>query len=182
MDESKIESVRHALQSFQDGYAARDISRLDEFMQLFVQSDEIEMIGVGASKRGGPEWFQGIAAIREIVEGDWSYWGDVRMNVEGAKITAIGSSAWLSTDGVLISNQEYDKALPFYINTMEELLGKEELSLDARVAEATQFGVNRLRDRIYGIGHPWPFTFTAVLIFVQEAWRFHTIHWSFPAS
>ena len=182
MDENKIESVLLALQSFQDGYTARDVSRLDEFMQLFVQSDEIEMIGVGASKRGGPEWFQGMAAIREIIEGDWTYWGDVRLNLKDAKITVLGSAAWLSTDGMLISNQEYDKALPFYIDTMRELLEKEELGLDARVAEATQFGLNRLRDRIYGVGHPWPFTFTAVLMYVQESWRFHMIHWSFPAS
>jgi hypothetical protein len=182
MNGNQIESVRGVLQRFQDGYTARDLSRLDEFMQLFVQSDEIEMIGVGASKRGGPEWFQGLAAVREIVEGDWTYWGDVRLNLEGAKITVLGSVAWLSTDGVLISNQEYDKALPFYINTMKELLEKEDLSLDARVAEATQFGVNRLRDRIYGVGFPWPFTFTAVFVGDREDWRFHTIHWSFPAS
>ncbi len=100
-------------------------------MQLFVQSDEIELIGVGASKRGGPEWFQGLAAIREIIEGDWTYWGDVRLNLEGAKITVRAHAAWLSTDGVLISNQEYDKALPFYVKTMKELLEKDELSLDA---------------------------------------------------
>lgn len=113
MDMNQIESVRGVLQRFQDGYTARDLSKLDEFMQLFVQSDEIEMIGVGASKRGGPEWFQGLASVREIVEGDWTYWGDVRLNLEGAKITVLGSVAWLSTDGVLISNQEYEKALPF---------------------------------------------------------------------
>jgi hypothetical protein len=147
-----------------------------------VQSDAIELIGVGAAKRGGPEWFQGLAAIREIIEGDWTYWGDVRINLEEAKITVQGDAAWLSTTGDLISNQEYDKALPFYLNTMKELLDKEDLSLDARVAEATQFGVNRLRDRIYGVGHAWPFTFTAVLVRADGNWRFHTIHWSFPAS
>lgn len=179
---NEIESVRSAFQRFQDGYTARDPARLDEFMQLFVQSDEIELIGVGASKRGGPEWFQGLAAIREIIEGDWTYWGDVRFNLEGAKITVLGTAAWLSADGVLISNQEYDKALPFYVNTMKELLDKDSLSLDARVAEVAQFGVNRMRDRIYGVGYPWPFTFTAVLIQINEGWRFHTIHWSFPAS
>lgn len=179
---NEIEYVQAALQRFQDGYTAREVARLDDFMQLFVQSDEIEMIGVGASKRGGPEWFQGLAAIREIIEGDWTYWGDVRFNLEGAKITLLGSVAWLSTDGVLISNQEYDKALPFYVNTMKELLENDSLSLDARVAEATQFGVNRMRDRIYGVGHPWPFTFTAVLVKIDAGWRFHTIHWSFPAS
>jgi hypothetical protein len=180
LDETK--AVRLVLQRFQDGYNLRDVSRLDDFMQLFVQSDEIELIGVGAAKRGGPEWFQGPAAIREIIEGDWTYWGDVRINLEEAKITVQGDAAWLSTTGDLISNQEYDKALPFYLNTMKELLDKEDLSLDARVAEATQFGVNRLRDRIYGVGHAWPFTFTAVLVRADGNWRFHTIHWSFPAS
>jgi hypothetical protein len=175
-------AVRSVLHRFQDGYTARDVNQLDAFMQLFVQSDDIELIGVGATKRGGPEWFQGLAAIREIVEGDWTYWGDVRLNLEGARITILGNAAWLSTDGDLISNQDYDKALPFYLDTMKELLVKEDLSLDARVAEVTQFGVNRLRDRIYGVGHPWPFTFTAVLVKTDGAWRFHTIHWSFPAS
>ncbi len=51
-----------------------------------------------------------------------------------------------------------------------------------RVAEATQFGVNRMRDRIYGVGYPWPFTFTAVFVQNGEDWRFHTIHWSFPSQ
>jgi hypothetical protein len=178
----ETEAVRLVLQRFQDGYIARNVSRLDDFMQLFVQSDEIELIGVGAAKRGGPEWFQGLAAIREIIEGDWTYWGDVRLDLEDTKITVQGNAAWLSTTGNLISTQEYEKALPFYLNTMKELLGKEDLSLDARVAEVTQFGVNRLRDRIYGVGHAWPFTFTAVLVQTCGNWRFHTIHWSFPAS
>lgn len=178
----KTGAVRAVLQRFQDGYTARDVSQLDEFMQLFAQSDEIELIGVGASRRGGPEWLQGQAAIREIIEGDWTYWGDVRLNLDGAKITIQGSAAWLSADGVLISNQDYDKALPFYVKTMKELLEKDDLSLDARVAEAAQFGVNRMRDRIYGVGYPWPFTFTAVFIQTDDGWRFHTIHWSFPAS
>ena len=179
---TETEAVGAVLQLFQAGYTARDVSRLDDFMQLFVQSDEIEMIGVGAARRGGPEWFQGLAAIREIIEGDWTYWGDVRLNLEGAKITVLGDAAWLSTDGELISTQEYDKALPFYLNAMKELLEKDNLSLDARVAEVTQFGVNRLRDRIYGVGHAWPFTFTAVLVQTGGGWLFHTIHWSFPAS
>jgi hypothetical protein len=178
----ETEAVRLVLQRFQDGYTGRDVSRLDEFMQLFVQSDAIELIGVGAVKRGGPEWFQGLAAIREIIAGDWAYWGDVHLNLEGVKITILGEAAWLTTDGDLISSQEYDKALPFYLNTMKELLENEDLSLDARVAEVAQFGVNRLRDRIYGMGHAWPFTFTAMLAKTDGGWRFHTIHWSFPAS
>ena len=66
-------NVRSTLQKFQDGYTARDVTKLDEFMQLFVQDESIEMIGVGASKRAADEWFEELARIREIVDGDWTY-------------------------------------------------------------------------------------------------------------
>ena len=43
-----LSAVRSTLQKFQDGYTSREVDRLDEFMQLFVQSEAIEMIGIGA--------------------------------------------------------------------------------------------------------------------------------------
>ena len=51
--ESEIQEVRNVLQKFQDSYDIRDVSRLDEFMELFAPAEEIEWIGVGASERGG---------------------------------------------------------------------------------------------------------------------------------
>jgi len=74
MNNQNISDVRTVLQKFQDGYAARDLARLDEFMQLFVQDDSIEMIGIGAAKRAANEWFEGLARVREIIESDWRYW------------------------------------------------------------------------------------------------------------
>jgi hypothetical protein len=68
--QAEIKQVREVLQKFQEGYIARDKSKLDEFMELFAPTDEIELLGVGASERGGREWFNGRAAIREIIEGD----------------------------------------------------------------------------------------------------------------
>ena len=50
---SEIQQFRNVLQKFQDGYVTRDKSKLDEFMELFAPTDEIELIGVGASERGG---------------------------------------------------------------------------------------------------------------------------------
>ena len=60
--------VSSTLQKFQDGYTARDVTKLDDFMQLFVQDESIEMIGVGASKRVANERFEGLAGIGEFVE------------------------------------------------------------------------------------------------------------------
>jgi hypothetical protein len=174
--------IREVLGKFQDGYTARDVSQLDKFMELFQQSDEIEMIGVGASKRGGNEWFQGFEQIREIIESDWTYWGDVKLNVEGAKISVKGDAAWLSTDGDLLNTAEFDDALPLYLDMMKETLDDESRSLKLRVMDATFFGLSRIRDIQRGVGFPNSFTFTAVLVCEDNVWRFHTIHWSFPGE
>lgn len=174
--------VRLALQKFQDGYTARNIGKLDEFMQLFVQDETIEMIGVGASKRAANEWFEGLTRVREIVEGDWTYWGDVKFDVDGAKITEQGDVAWLSTTGTVTQTKAFDTAIELHVNDMKAIFDREELSADQKLMEATHYGIRRLYERSKGFGHSWPFTFTAVLIRDEDSWRFHTIHWSMPVG
>lgn len=179
---NSVEEVRRVLQQFQDGYTARDLSKLERFMDLISQTDDIELIGIGASVRGGNEWFQGVEAIREIVESDWTYWGDVRLDVQTAKITVLGEVAWLSTAGVLVQTRTFDKALPFYLQQMRELLEDEDRDPDTQLMEATHFGLRRLRERAKGEGHAWPLVFTAVLLKRADRWRFHTLHWSMPVD
>ena len=181
-NQTDTQEVRAILQKFQDGYTTRDKSKLDEFMELFAPTDEIELIGVGASERGGNEWFNGRAAIREIIDGDWTYWGAVEIDVPEAKITVNRETAWLSVTGTLTSGDEYEKAFPFYLEQMRDLLMDETRSFDDRLTDATHFGVNRLRDRMRGKGAKWPFVITAVLVLTSGEWGFHSIHWSFPAE
>lgn len=174
--------VRFALQKFQGGYIARDINKLDEFMQLFAQDDSIEMIGVGASKRAANEWFEGLTHIREIVENDWLYWGDVKFDVDGAKITMNGDVAWLSTTGTVTQTQAFDTAIEFHLNDMKAIFDRDELSADQKFMEVTHYGIRRMYERSKGLGHSWPFTFTAVLLKNGNEWSFHTIHWSMPVD
>lgn len=182
MLEKNLSEVRSVLQKFQDGYTARDIARLDDFMQLFVRDDSIELIGIGASKRAANEWFEGLSRIREIVESDWTYWGDVRLDVEGAKITIQGDAAWLSTTGSVTQTKAFDKAIQFHLDDMKAIFDREELSIDEKLIEATHYGMRRLRERSKGLGYSWPFTFTAILVKDGDGWRFHTIHWSMPVD
>lgn len=175
-------NVRSALQKFQDGYIARDVTKLDDFMQLFVQDEGIEMIGIGASKRAENEWFEGLERIRYIVEGDWTYWGDVKLDVDGAKITVQGDAAWLSTTGTVTQTETFDKAIQLHLDDMKAILDKDELSADEKLIEATHYGMRRLRERSKGIGYSWPFTFTAVLTKDGQNWKFHTIHWAMPVD
>ncbi|MFN8595098.1 MAG: nuclear transport factor 2 family protein [Anaerolineae bacterium] len=176
------EDVRAVLQQFQDGYTARDVTKLDEFMRLFAPAEDIELIGVGAAKRAANEWFVGQAAIRDIVEGDWTYWGDVTVDVVGAKIIVNGDVAWLTTTGAVTQTQAFDKALPQYLQQMKAILENAAFDSDTQLMEATHFGVRRLRERSKGLGYSWPFTFVAVLVNTDDQWRFHTIHWSMPVD
>jgi hypothetical protein len=182
MNDQDLSAVRATLQQFQDGYTARQVARLDEFMQLFVQDEGVEMIGIGASQRAADEWFEGPGRIREIVESDWSYWGDVRLDVAGAKITVHGDVAWLSTTGAVTQTQAFDTAIQFHLDDMKAILSREDLSADDKLMEATHYGLRRLRERAKGLGHCWPFTFTAVLIKEGSNWRFHTLHWAMPVD
>jgi hypothetical protein len=180
--EQAIEEVRAVLQCFQSGYTARDVTKLDEFMSLFAPDEDVELIGIGAARRAAAEWFIGQPAIRDIVEGDWTYWGNVQLDVPGAQIHVRGAVAWLSTTGAVIQTQALDKALPQYLQQMKALLENGEFDPDTQLMEATHFGVRRLRERSKGQGHAWPFTFVAVLLKSDGAWRFHTIHWSMPVD
>jgi len=180
--EQGTQGVIKTLQEFQNGYISRDMEALDQFLDLFVQSDEIELIGIGASVRGGNEWFQGREKVREIIESDWTYWGDVIIDIESAKVSLHGETAWLTTSGMLVQTETFDEALKFYLEGMKELLEDEKDDLDTRLMEATHYGMRRLRERAKGTGHPWPFVISAVLIKIEDRWRFHTIHWSMPVD
>ena len=67
---------------------------------------------------------------------------------------------------------------------MKAIFDKEELSPDEKLIEATHYGMRRLRERSKGLGHSWPFTFTAVLVKDVDVneWRFHTLHWAMPVD
>ena len=179
-----IEEIRQALQHFQDGYTERNVAKIDQFMELFASGDDIEMIGIGAAVRNQDEWFQGHERIREIIQSDWQYWGDVRLDVNSAKITVMGEVAWLSTLGSILQTDHIhsDEVTGFTLNQMKELLEDETLTPRARLAEASHFGVRRWREREKPAGFAWPFTFTAVLVKQEGEWHFHTIHWAMPVD
>jgi hypothetical protein len=63
MNAVEIQDVRDILQKFQDGYGRRDAGLIDDFRNLFVSEDELEMIGTGAIEPGDGEWCLGIGCV-----------------------------------------------------------------------------------------------------------------------
>lgn len=181
-DPKIITQIGSVLQKFQDGYTERNLDQLDAFMDLFIQDGDPELIGIGAFERGGVEWFEGLDKIREIIQSDWEYWGDIQIDVAGAKISVKGDVAWLTTTGMLEQTDTFDKALPLYLDQMKSLLEAEDQCPDVKLVEATHFGMRRLWERSKGKGHKWPLVISAVLQNDEGDWRFHTIHWSMPVD
>lgn len=177
----EIKEVRGILQKFQDGYTHRDLTQLDEFLQLFEPSAEVEMIGIGASKRGGYEWFEGIDSIREIIESDWKYWGEVNIDVNGAKIRFHNDVAWLSTTCTL-AKTDFTESIPFFLDMVKEKLEDESKSPSERLNDIALFSTNRLSDMQRKIGHVWPQVITMVLVKHEKNWQIVELHWSIPAA
>lgn len=91
--------VLAALHTFQDGYINRDPQQLDAFMgTLFDRNADTLALGTeGASN----EWARGYPAVEAFVQRDWQYWGDVRLDVDGADIWSSSDAAWVATGGVV---------------------------------------------------------------------------------
>lgn len=186
MTTEDVNAVRAVLQKLAAAYVVRDASRVDAFMEECINS-EPELIGIGASARGGYEWFEGRDAVREIILSDWTHWGGVTIDVEGARLTVRGDVAWFSTSGSLaqdegLTPEKRDEVLEFFLGMMKERLEDTKQKPFDRLADATHFGMRRLYERLQGSGHTWPFVLTGTLVLEDGAWRFHTLHWSMPVE
>jgi hypothetical protein len=181
MDGELTARVRDVLQQFQDGYTARDLDRLDEFMELFAGADGLEVIGTGAYVEGKGEWCLEPEAVRRLVEGDWRFWGDLELDVAGARIHVLGDVAWLATAGTVTERVEADEGSENYLAYVQHLL---DLDVTARekMLEIVRDGANAIVEMQRGETYIWPLRFTAVLVRRDGRWRFHQMQFSFPTT
>ena len=74
------------LEVFQEGYAARDTSRVDAFARQLLSDDEILILGTMPG-----EIFVGFEEATDLVRTDWESWGDCRFLVDQTRISAHGA-------------------------------------------------------------------------------------------
>ena len=175
--------VREVLRAFQEGYSQRNLDALDEFMALFAPDEEIEVIGTGASVPGEEQWCLDRSTARKLVEGDWKHWGDVRLDVDGANIFALGDVAWLATSGTVFRTLETREAYENFLGYIRWSLEREDdRSAEVKVLDFLRGGANTVYEVQRGERYIWPFRFTAVLVRREACWRFHQIQFSFPTT
>jgi len=93
--EATRQEVLARLRALRDGYLKRDVSAIDGYMiDLFPRADSVQVFGTYAN-----EWNRGFDAVSKFIRNDWAKWGDVKLNVEDATVSAQGDTAWVALNG-----------------------------------------------------------------------------------
>jgi hypothetical protein len=89
--------VLEALAELQQGYTRRDLKQLPDWMHhLFAPDLDVIALGTGAT-----EWVSSYDQVEQFFWGDWANWGNVRLAVDSARVSASGNVAWVATTGVV---------------------------------------------------------------------------------
>lgn len=192
MNETDIQAVRETLQKFQDGYSRRDVSLIQDFRDLFVPEDDLEVIGTGAIEPGDDEWCLGVDAACDLVQNDWEGWGDLTIDVADARIHVLGDVAWLATTGTVRMDLDPEDVYGDYLAYIQEVAADEDESPRDRLLEIMRGGSNTIFEAERGKEYLWPVRFTAVLVRrpaanggslnVGRRWLFHQVQFSYATT
>jgi hypothetical protein len=171
------QEIRSLLQTFQDGYTRRDVTRLDAFMDLF--TFDAEVIGTNGIKPGVDEWYVGRDSARELVKGDWDGWGDLVLDVESASIQVRDDVGWIAVSATVsqtIGTENYDAFLKF----IKEYIETSNLSAEQKLHFILRGGINTVYELNLGEKFVWALRFTAVVVHEVDGWKFAQVNFSFP--
>jgi len=171
------EEIQQLLQHFQDGYIQRDLTQVDRFMTLF--TDDSEVIGTNGQKPCTGEWYMDRTSARELVEGDWEGWGDLRLDLDTASINVRGEVGWIAASATVtqtIGEDNYQS----YLNFIKDYIEKSPLPAEQKLHYILRGGTNTVYELRRGEKFVWALRFTAVVVREAEGWKFAQMNFSFP--
>jgi hypothetical protein len=176
----EIDQVRVLLTRLQDGYTRRDVSELDDVMELFIPGDGLEVIGTNTVAPGQGEWCRGREATRKLIEEDWNGWGDVVFDVQGAHISVNGDVAWLATTAEVTMTMSAESCYQGFLASAKGTLERDEVDARKTLLKVVRLGTDILLELQEGDTFVWPIRFTAVAVKGQDGWQFSQMQFSFP--
>jgi len=179
--EHKIQEIRAVLKAFQDGYIARDVSALDDFMTLFAEEGQFEVIGTSSHTKGQGEWCLDTDSLRKMIRSDWESWGDLRLDFNGAEIHTNGNVGWLAAAGTVSMQIEPEQSYNNYVKYMRWVTENEpEVPAREKILDVLRGGVHTIIQAGQGAKYIWPIWWTAVLVKNENNWKFVQMTFSFP--
>ena len=169
--------IRSLLQTFQDGYTRRDMTQVDSFRELFTA--DAEVIGTNGVKPSVDEWYMDRASARDLVEGDWYGWGDLRLDLDTMSIHSRGDVGWVAASATVtktIGAENYASYLEF----VKTFIDDPKLSAEQKLLHILRGGTNTVYELRRGEKFVWALRFTAVVVREADGWKFAQMNFSFP--
>jgi hypothetical protein len=135
------QAIRSLLQTFQDGYTRRDITQLDAFMDLFTPNAEV--IGTNGVKPGKDEWYTSRDSARSLVEGDWNWWGDLRLDVNSASIQVHDNVGWIAATATVTKTMGAESYASF-LESIKEYIETSSLPAEQKLHFILRGGTNTI--------------------------------------
>lgn len=175
MNNKNVNEVKKVLDKFQKGYIARDISQLDSFVsEMFSKEQDVVVIGTDDF-----EIFDGNDGARKLVEWDWKYWGDFRLDLKNAKIVASNESASVFAEGTVtqvVNERDYYELAEKEIKKIYD----SEKDVKDRFIKTCKYSNMIMAEISRGDHHIWPIRFSAGLVKENDKWCFVHMHFSHP--
>jgi len=175
------EQIKQKIEAFESGYISRNAEKLDEFMdEMFTKEGSCFVLGIGDE-----ELCLGINEVREMIEGDWEYWGQLGLDKESLTVTTDGTSAYFMLNGTSIySFQDSEERYERYLNSIASYFSEDSeyrnMTYRARLAQINWQLCTLLSTRQEGIReYLWPLKLSGFMCKEEDTWRFKTIQFGF---
>jgi hypothetical protein len=174
---NSLDEIRSLLQAFQEGYIRRDLTQVDAFLQLFTV--DAEVIGTNGVRPGLDEWYTDRASARELVEGDWEGWGDLRLDLDSLSIHSRGDVGWVAAPAT-VTKIIGDESYASYLEFVKDLIDNSPLNAEQKLLHILRGGANTVYELRRGEKFIWALRFTAVVVREAGSWKFAQMNFSFP--
>jgi len=115
----KEQAVKDFFSIFQEGYTKRDVEFLDRFMDSIFEED----IPISVMGTGNNEIYSTKEEVRDLFEGDWLYWGDLKVKIDTLVEQSIGTHDVFVVKGDLtMSFEDNDQTVPRYHNFVKDII------------------------------------------------------------
>lgn len=169
----EVDEIRKVLQVFQDGYTKRNLDYVDSYMkEVFLLDDDLVVIGTDAE-----ELCLGIEATKGIIESDWKYWGNFKLNVEDAIICVNGDAAYFTTKALLNRNVSNETILE-WITGSTKYIFESNNTPKHKLTEALYTILDMLCENEKGEIYITPMRFSGVLVKKDGRWLIQHLQYS----
>lgn len=169
-------AIKAVLEKLKKGYQKRDTKRVDEYINsLFINDESLYILGTSSD-----ELCTGVDGVKELLESDWEYWGDVAFQLDDAIINVDGDTAWFATPGTVKYSFEHNqKSYDRYVDFAIKKANDKSMTAEQRIAlinwvMALTYHQQELHKRDYFCS----MRLTGVMIKENDQWKITQSHFS----